>query len=271
VVRAADFSLIDGHLYKMGPDEILRRCVMEVERLLILAESHEGIAGGHYAGKETTQKVLRAGLWWPTLHRDAKDYYRACDVCQRVGKPSRRDEMPLAPQLTLQAFEKWAIDFVGPINPPRKCTRARYIITATKYLTRWAEARAVKDCSETTIVCFIFDDIISRFGCPKILMSDQGTHFINKTVESLTEEFTVHHQKSTMYHPQENGTVEAFNKILETTLTKICCVNKDDWDLRVPVVLWAYRTTCKKLTMQTPFKLVYGLEVLFQWNIWYQA
>jgi hypothetical protein len=56
--------------------------------------------------------------------------------------------------------------------------------------------------------------------------------------------------------------VEAFKKILETTVTKICNMNKNDWDLRVPVVLWAYRTTCKKLTMQTPFKLVYGLEVV---------
>jgi transposase InsO family protein len=130
--------------------------------------------------------------------------------------------------MTLQEFEKWAIDFMGPINPPGKCTRERYIITTIEYLTKWVEARVVKDYSATKTPCFIFDDIITRFGCPKILMSDQGTHFINNTVEALTEEFVVHHQKSTPYHPQENGAIEAFNKILETTLTKICSVNRDD-------------------------------------------
>jgi transposase InsO family protein len=129
-------------------------------------------------------------------------------------------------------------------------------------LTIWAKERAVKDCSETTARRFIFDDIITQFGCPKILISDQGTHFINKTVEALTEEFAIHHQKSTPYHPQANGTIEEFNNILETMLTKICSVNRDDLDLRVPAILSAYRTTCKKLTMHTPFKLVYGLKVV---------
>ena len=79
---------------------------MEAEIPLILVEAHEGIAGRNYARKATMHKVLRAGLWWPTLEKDAKEYYKACNVCQRVGKPYRRDEMPLAPQLTLQAFEK---------------------------------------------------------------------------------------------------------------------------------------------------------------------
>jgi hypothetical protein len=76
VFHTTYFQLIAEQLYNMGPYEILRRCVMESKIPLILAEAHEGIVGGHYAGKETTQKVLRAGLWWPTLHKDANEYYR---------------------------------------------------------------------------------------------------------------------------------------------------------------------------------------------------
>jgi hypothetical protein len=93
-------------------------------------------------------------------------------------------------------------------------------------------------------------------------MSDQGTHFINKTIEALNQEFAVHHHKITPYYPQANDIVEDFNKILETTLKNICSVYIDHWDLRVPTMLWAYRTTCIKLKMQTPFKLVYGLEAV---------
>jgi hypothetical protein len=95
VVCVADYQLIAGHLYKMGADSILRRYVLEHEIPRVLAEAHEGIAGGNYAGKATAQKVLRAGLWWPMIHRDSKEYCQTCDVFQRVGKPNRRDEIPL--------------------------------------------------------------------------------------------------------------------------------------------------------------------------------
>jgi hypothetical protein len=79
----------------MGVDNILRRYVLEHERPRILAESHEGMVGWDYAGKAITQKVLHIGLWWPTIDSDSKEYCQRCNVYQRVGKPNRRDEMPL--------------------------------------------------------------------------------------------------------------------------------------------------------------------------------
>ena len=153
--------------------------------------------------------------------------------------------MPLAPQITLQAFDKWELDFVIPISLPKKRTGAHYIITATYYLTRWEKEAPVKYCTTATAAKFLFENVVTRFGCSKILFNDQGMHFVNKLIVEMTTEFQIQHKNTTPYHPQANGTVEAFNKILENALTKVCNVRRDDCDQKVSVVLWAYRTTCK--------------------------
>eukprot|EP00253_Pinus_taeda_P023008 PITA_23008 len=134
-----------------------------------------------------------------------------------------RDELPLQPQVSLQPFEKWAIDFVGPIQPPGKRIGACYIITATKYITKWAEAETVNDCIRATTTNFLFEYVLTRFGWSKVLMSDRGMHFLNEMMSALIEEFQ---------------------------------------DVRIPAVPWAYRTACKNMTGQTLFRLVYGVEVV---------
>ena len=81
-------------------------------------------------------------------------------------------------------------------------------------------------------------------------------------IDKLTQEFQIQHKKSTLYHPQANGVVEALNNILENTMTKIWKVQRDDWDQKIYVVLWAYGTNYKKLTGKTKFWLDYGQEVV---------
>jgi transposase InsO family protein len=149
---------------------------------------------------------------------------------------------------------------VGPIIPQARISGERYIITMTEYLTRWAEETPITNCTRETSTQFLFENVGTRFGCPRILLSDQGTQFLNKTIATLIEDFQIHHHKSTMYHPQANGIVEDFYKILENALTKICNVEQYNWDLRFPTILWEYMTTSKKLIGNTHFNLVYGKE-----------
>jgi hypothetical protein len=185
VVQEADKQLIVGQLYNLGLENILRRCVLSHERQDIMWECHKGVARGHVGGKATTQKVLQPRFWWDTLLKDAKAYARSYDTFQRVGKTSCKDELPLQPVRSLQAFQKWVFYFIGPMNPSAKHSKARYIITTTNNLTRWAEAEVFQYFLIDTNARFIFENVITRFGCPRSLTSDQGSHFISNTITNL--------------------------------------------------------------------------------------
>ena len=91
--------------------------------------------------------------------------------------------MPLIPILAQNPFEKWGIDFVGPIKPPSRYGQKRYILVATVYVTKWVKAMATKIDDAKTVVKFIYENIITWFGCPKKLVNDRGTHFLNDTIE----------------------------------------------------------------------------------------
>eukprot|EP00253_Pinus_taeda_P014367 PITA_14367 len=107
VRKSASFTWIGGNLFKLGPDQILKRCVREEEVFDILLTCHDGPCGGHFTAKRTAFKILQAGYYWPTLYQDVRRYISQYDRCQRMGKPTPRDEMPLQPQVTLEPFEKW--------------------------------------------------------------------------------------------------------------------------------------------------------------------
>ena len=109
---------------------------------------------------------------------DCKAYVKRCDTCQRMGKPTPRDGMALQPIIPLKPFEKWGIDFVGPISLPTKGLRNEYILVAVDYVTKWAEARAFRTDDAKNVATFLYENIIVRFGYLIELVSDKGTHFL---------------------------------------------------------------------------------------------
>ena len=139
------------------------------------------------------------------MFSDAHQFVCRCDACQRIGRPTGTFAMPLVLILAQAPFEKWGFDFIGPIAPVSLYGQKRYILVATDYVTKWAEAVATKTDNANTIATFLYENIITRFGCPKELVSDRGTHFISHTIAALTSKYAIKHRKTTPYHPHANG------------------------------------------------------------------
>eukprot|EP00253_Pinus_taeda_P030547 PITA_30547 len=199
IQKSASYSWITNELYKTGPYLMIRRCVREYEMPEILKACHDEPCGGHFADKRTAYKILHLGYYWPSIFRDSKEYVKRCDSCQRLGNAAPSDEMPLQTQILIEPFEKWALDFVGPINPPSK--QKKYILVCTDYVTKWVEANALPFANEKSVVNFIFEDIFTRFGVPREIVIYQGSQFTSKMVERLVEDYKIKHRKSTPYNP----------------------------------------------------------------------
>ena len=155
---------------------------------------------------------------------------------------------------------------MGPISPASRYGQKRYILVATDYVTKWAEAEAVRSNDAATVARFLYEHIITRFGCPKELESDRGSHFINSTIEALTDKYEIKHRKTTPYHPRANGQTEKTNGLLCIIIMKTISASRTNWDTKLFAALWAYKTAHKVTTGCTPFQLVHGLEQYYRLN-----
>lgn len=107
--------------------------------------------------------------------------------------------MPLFPYIMIKSFEKWAIDFVGPINPTSM--NKRHILVCTDFVTNWVEAKTISFATEKFVVEILFSEIFTRFGVPREIVNDNGQQFIFNLVEEFMDQFKILQRESTLYHP----------------------------------------------------------------------
>ncbi|CAA7032391.1 unnamed protein product [Microthlaspi erraticum] len=189
----------EPYLYKHCTDGVYRRCVADEEIPGILFHCHSSSYAGHFATYKTVSKALQAGYWWPTMFRDAHRFVSKCDVCQRQGNISKRNEMPQ--------------NFILEVE--------------------WVEALA-SPTNDAKVVMKMFKSVIfPRFGVPRVVISDGGSHFINRTFDNMLKRHGVKHKVATPYHPQTSGQVELSNREIKNIPSKTAGTTGKDWACKV--------------------------------------
>ncbi|GJR76680.1 reverse transcriptase domain-containing protein [Tanacetum coccineum] len=211
----------DPYLFRICADQIIRRCVHGQEANDILKACHEGPTGGHHSSK---------------------------------SKISQRDEMPQNAIQVCEIFDVWGIDFMGPFPSSHG---NKYILVAVDYLSKWVEAKALPTNDARVVVKFL-KSLFARFGTPRAIISDRGTHFCNDQFAKVMSKYGVTHRLATAYHPQTSGQVEVSNRGLKRILERTVGENRASWSDKLDDALWAFRTAFKTPIGCTPYKLVYG-------------
>ncbi|XP_074346647.1 uncharacterized protein LOC141685446 [Apium graveolens] len=200
--KAPRFFLEDGQLYRRTFSAPTLKCVDPDEANYCLREVHEGICGDHLTAKALAYKVIRQGYYWPTIHSDSIAYVRKCPKCQKFSNIPRQSPSLPASVLSPIPFSVWGIDIMGPF--PRARGDLRYVLVAIDYITKWAEAKAMRTINQQDCIKFM-DLIVMRFEILVVLISDNGPQFVGSEFEAYLKELGIKHKRASVAHPQGNG------------------------------------------------------------------
>uniref|UniRef100_A0A2N9GAJ7 RNA-directed DNA polymerase n=1 Tax=Fagus sylvatica TaxID=28930 RepID=A0A2N9GAJ7_FAGSY len=206
-----DYVLIAGDLYRRLPGGVLARCVnlqeaakklTEVhektsqaatrlkklatslaESQTVMKEAHSGECGEHQGKKRLYQLLLTLGYYWPTMKKDTADFVKSCHTCQLQANLIHTHPTSLQNMATPWPFHTWGLDLIGPINP--SSGGYIWILVATEYFSKWVEAVPLRKATGAAVANFIREHIITRFGIPHKIISDNGTPFVNKNAGVL--------------------------------------------------------------------------------------
>ncbi|XP_012835110.1 PREDICTED: uncharacterized protein LOC105955856 [Erythranthe guttata] len=259
-IKAARFLLIGEELYKRGFSVPYLRCLGPDEARYVLREIHEGICGNHLGGRALAIKALRQGYFWPTMRQDARELVEKCRACQIHANITHVPGSLLQPIDSPVPFAQWGIDLVGPF--PQASGQRKFLIVAVDYFTKWVEAEPLAKIAEADVIRFLWKNVVCRFGIPRALISDNGTQFCGSKVADWCEGLSIKQFFTSVGNPQANGQTEVTNRTILQHLKARLGEAKGAWVEELPSVLWAYRTTPRTSTGESPFNLAYGMEAV---------
>ena len=256
-------SIISGMLYRKWVSDELRETkyqliVPQTLQQDILRNYHDIPSAGHLGADKMLSRI-QEHFYWPAMKDKIDSYCRKCDNCQS-RKPSKLAKAPLGQDPVSEPMEKVTIDVLGPL--PVSHRSKRFILVITDCYTKWTEAIAMPDQEASTIATAFVNNFVTRFGVPLLLLSDGGTNFDSKLFGEVCKLLQIEKVKTSVMRPQANGVTERFNRTLSTMLTMYCIHDQKDWDLYLPQVMMAYRSSVHSSTGQTPNKMVYGREII---------
>ena len=205
-------------------------------------------------------RALSQGYWWPKMVKESEAYVQKCPRCQKnallIHQPANELKMLTSPW----PFAVWGLDIVGKM--PKARGGYIFLITATDLYTKWVEAAPLRKIRAEDVEVFLWKQIISRFGVPFAILSDNGTQFVAEAIKILYQKHNITIKNSSVSYPQGNGQAEASNKTITRGLKKRLDEKLGNWVEELPHVLWAYRTTPGRATGRTPFSMAYGMEAV---------
>ena len=225
----------------------------------VLINAHDLPTGGHLGVNKTYAK-LRDRYFWPKMYMDVQHWCLSCEHCAMKKSPKQRQTAPLLPIPVEAPFEKVSCDISGPW--PVTHNNNRYILVFVDMCTKWTEAFAIPNIEAKTVAEIFVNEIVSRHGAPRVLLSDRGSNFLSSLFREVC--FLMNTEKifTSGYRPQTNGLVERFNGTLAQSLSMYVSSNQKDWDEHLNSVLFAYRVSPSEVTGESPFYMLYGREPL---------
>jgi hypothetical protein len=140
--------------------------LVESETEGVINEFHAGVYRGHHAWRETTYKILRAGSYWPKIFSYVNVKVLACNPCQLFAGKQKLPTLPLVLVKTEAPFQKWGLNFIGEINP-HSSAQHKWILTTTDYFTKWVEAIPTRKATDSVVIDFLEESILSDLAAPE--------------------------------------------------------------------------------------------------------